>query len=97
MNSLRAYLLIATLVSLRLVGKCVKGQTSEDGGERLSQLELGLIHLLRSTPGAQSSDLEKNRPQFVTTDRQMLLPLLFYLPGQDHFIFRESTKGRQKN
>lgn len=62
------HLVAAVLLPLEAV--CVKGHTAEYGGEWLLQLQLGLIHLLRPTPGAESFDLHMNNTHSGTTKIQ---------------------------
>lgn len=55
------HLLAAALFPPWTVRQCVKGQPSERGEEGLLQLQLRLIHLLGSTPRAESFDLKRNK------------------------------------
>lgn len=61
------YLVAAVLLALWCVCQCMKGQLAECGGERLFQLDLGLIQILWTTPGAESADLEVNNNQTKRT------------------------------
>lgn len=62
------YLVAAALLPLWAVWQCVNGQVAESWGERLLQLQPGLIHLLWLTPQAESSDLQMNNPQLTTAE-----------------------------
>lgn len=55
------YLVVAALFPLWSVWQRVKGHLAECGGERLFQLQFGLVQLFWSTPRAKSSDLETNK------------------------------------
>lgn len=57
------YLVAAVFLPLWAVWQCMKGQLAECGGERLFQLDLGLIQILWMAPWAESSDLEVNKSQ----------------------------------
>lgn len=92
-KSVAAYFQAAASLPLRAVWQRVKRHLAESGGERLPQLQLGLIHLLRSAPPAKSSDLQRKKPQFVTTGNRAEIQADALMT---HYVFAMSHSKRHK-